>query len=295
MKTEFSERLKSLEAAREPFRKALQTYLNQAGQPDLLISSPGNEIANIVTPASVLAVFDNRWIQVEENSFGGTSTTQVDFANTLWVELTAILLYGRLSITYARDSALHRVEIVFNTSRVEYYRDAAERVLLGIRGLTGSTARDNRQVIDGVAKLSFKFRSALYDMTPPGERLKALLSWPMLTEPGHFGAMREVASAGMLVLTEHTLLIIQEELKEANSSLKKGPHYGKITEYIPLQRLSGCALHDTNDTTMSRVSFFLSVDGATKGELGIKFPTSLEIDVQVFLEKLTNVVQARRC
>jgi len=291
MKTGFPERLKSLEAAREPFRQALHEALGAGDDSDLLIYTPADEGALSSTPAGVLAITSRGWLWIEETASGGTAKTEVDFAHTVWVELTGILLYGSLNIAYAEGTALLHCNIVFSTTRIEYYSEAAERIVRGTRGLSGDTGRHTRNNAPGIEKLSFKFRSALYDLTPPGEPVQALLNWPMVTGPAGFWSKCELANAGFMVLTEHTLLVVREELSKGHFWLKKNPHYGKITAFVPLQRLCGYTLRDAGNPSLIRISLHLA-DGAVEDELDQSLPTSLEADAQVFLEKLTNVVQA---
>lgn len=290
MKTGFPERLKSLEAARAPFKQALREALGTSADDDLLIFTPEDENAQSSTPAGVLAVSSKGWLWVEESASGGTVMTQVDFAHTLWVELTGILLYGSLKIAYAEGAALRHRTIVFSTTRIEYFSEAAERIVRGTRGLSGNTGRHTRDDAPGIEKLSFKFRSALHDLTPPGEPVQALLNWPMVAAPAGFWLKRELVNAGFMVLTEHTLLVVREELSKGYFWLKKNPHYGKITAFVPLQRLQGYSLHDAENPSLIRISLHLA-DGAIEDELDLSLPTSLEADALVFLERLTNLVQ----
>lgn len=291
MKTGFPERLKSQEAAREPFRQALREALGAGDDGDLLIFAPADENAQANTPSGVLAVTSKGWLWIEETAFGGTVKTQVDFAHTLWVELTGILLCGSLNIAYAEGAALLHRNIVFSTTRIEYYSEAAERIVRGTRGLSGDTGRHTKRNAPGIEKLSFKFRSALYDVTPSGEPIHALLTWPMVVGSAGFWSKCELANAGFMVLTEYTLLVVREELMKGRFWLKKSPHYGKITAFVPLQRLRGYTLRDSGNPSLIRISLLLA-DDAIEDELSVSLPTSLEADAQVFMERLTNIVQA---
>ena len=292
MESAFSKRLNGLEAARVPFRQALLERLGEAGEADLLIFTPENQNAKMNTPASVLAIWSNGWLLIVETPAGGTTTVEADFAHTLSLELTGILLYGQLSITYAQDAALKHAVIVFNTVKIDIYSEATERILRGTRGLSGSAGRHTREDGPGVEKLPFKFRSALYDSTPPGEHVQALLSWPMVvSQAHHFEEQHELANAGILVLTEHTLLIIREELSKGYFWIKNRPHYGKITAFIPLLRLRGHSLRYVEDSSLMQISLHLVADEKAESTVDVDLPMSLEADAVVFLEKLETVVQ----
>ena len=288
MRVAFPERLKRIEEARAPFAQALREALNNATEPDLLIYTPKDDGARIKTPASVLAILSSGWLLIEENLTGVPSVVRVDFSQTIAVELTGILLYGRLEISYVHNSALQRAVVVFNTVMNELYSEATERILRGTRGLTGEAGLHTRETAPGMNELPFKFRSAVLDLKPAGEHVKALFCWPMITSQGRLWLCHELAPAGLLVLTEHTLLIIREELVPGLIWRKARPHYGKITSFVPLSRLCGHALHELDDLPLVQVTLRVAAEGAIDDALDIELPLNRAADAQAFLNKLVS-------
>jgi len=288
MRAAFPERLKDVEAARAPFAQALREALGEASDPDLLIFTPRDENSRAKTPASVLAITSSGWLLIEERLDGGLETFKADFAHTLWIELTGILLYGRLDISYTHDFAVRHALIFFNTVMNEFYCEAAERILRGTRGLTGNLGRHTREGAPGVTELPFKFRSALLDLTPPGEHVQSLLCWPMVSSQGRFWFRHELAPAGMLVLTEHTLLIVRDELAQGFIWRKGSPHYGKITTFVPLRQLRGHSLRDLDDLTLVQINLHVATDSEKNDALVIELPLNREVDALTFLNKLEN-------
>jgi hypothetical protein len=286
MRVAFPELLKNVEAARAPFARALREALGDSSQPDLLIFTPADDRARIKTPASVLAITASGWLLTEERPGGSLKTFKADFSDTLWIELTGILLYGRLDIAYSQDSAVRHVVIVFNTVMNEFYAEATERILRGTRGLTGDLGRHARETVPGMTELPFKFRSALLDLTPPGEHVRSLLCWPMVSSHSRFWFRHELAPAGILALTDHTLLIVRDELVKGFIWRRGSPHYGKITTFVPVRRLRGYSLRDLDDLTLVEISLHVATENAETDGLVIKLPLAREVDALAFMTKL---------
>jgi hypothetical protein len=99
--TQFPGRWAAVEEAHEPFQSALRRELSQAAAPRLLVYTPPIETSAGPSSASVLAVTRDGWLRLMETADGGMHAIRCDFVHTLLVELTIILLYGRLKIDYA--------------------------------------------------------------------------------------------------------------------------------------------------------------------------------------------------
>jgi len=84
----FSSRLKTPDAAREPFRRVLQRELRAEEPARLLIYTPSNETVKIKPPASVLALTDHgcRYVGRSILPFPCVGTGTPRFASTGWTE-----------------------------------------------------------------------------------------------------------------------------------------------------------------------------------------------------------------
>ena len=286
MRVTFPKRLKRIEEARAPFAQALRDALGNAAEPDILIYTPNDEGVRIKTLSSVLAITSSGWLLIEETLVGGLSIVKVDFAQTIGVELTGILLYGRLDISYAHNLAVQHATILFSTVMNELYSEATERILRGTRGLTGEAGLHTREIAPEVNELPFKFRSALLDMKPAGEHVKALFFWPMIASQSRLWLCHELAPAGLLVLTEYNLLIVREELSPGLIWRKARPHYGKITTFVPLSRLCGHSVRDLDDLPLAQATLHVAAEGPVEDTLEIELPLNRTADAQVFLSKL---------
>lgn len=290
--TVFPELLQTPDAARAPFAQALREALGSAGEPSLLIFTPEYATYSTKLPASVLAITPGGWLVIEESPSGGTVTLGAPFAHTLWIELTGILLYGRLEIAYVQGAAARRASVVFNTAASDYYSEAAERVLRGMRGLTGSAGRHKMEPVADETGLPFKFRSAVHHLAPPGEQVQSLFSWPMVaTEPGA-SIRRELAAAGMLAVTDQTLLFVREEVSQAILWASQSPHYGDIATFVPLQRLRGYSLSNLDDVSLLRISLSVAAQDDTEDAISIEVPLSRKADAQAFLAVVATAAQA---
>lgn len=290
--TVFPELLKTPDEARAPFAQALRQALGSAGEPSLLIFTPEYATYSTKLPASVLAITPSGWLVIEESPSGGTVTLGAAFAHTLWIELTGILLYGRLEMAYVQGTAVHRASLVFNTAASDYYSEAAERILRGMRGLTGSAGRHKMEPVADETGLPFKFRSAVHHLAPPGEQVQSLFSWPMVATEPSASIPHELAPAGMLALTEQTLLFVREEVSQAILWASQSPHYGDIATFVPLQRLRGYSLNNLDDVSLLRITLLVAAEEDTEGELNIEVPLSRKADTQAFLGVVATAAQA---
>ena len=241
MKTIYTERfssgLKSVAEAREPFRSALQRELPAQDSARLLIYTPADESFKGRSPASVLAVTNDGWIVVAESKEGETTITRSDFAHTLFVELTIILLYGAMRIDFVVGGYAESVQIRFNTVMEDLYRDAVQVLLDGIDGVTMPTPVDRKEIDPIVNPLPLKFCNAVLGFAPAGRRLLAVTHWPAAMGGRYRWFERELAPEAALVLADRELLVISEQ--KSWSWLRRGrpTKFGNIIDFCPLSRL----------------------------------------------------------
>ena len=140
----FPTKLSSVDDAPEPFRRALDEDLPSGKPVRLLLHAPAFETADEGSPATVLAVTDTGWLVISDSPDGGTAAAaKADFANTLFLQLTPILLVDKLSIAYAVDGASRSFTLTFESVGDELYREAMDLILGGIDpALTGSAGQD---------------------------------------------------------------------------------------------------------------------------------------------------------
>jgi hypothetical protein len=68
------------------------------------------------TPSTVLAVADSCWLVASERDQRSASVEMAGFENTLFPELTSILLSGQLKIYFAIHGGLAAAAVKFDTS-----------------------------------------------------------------------------------------------------------------------------------------------------------------------------------
>jgi hypothetical protein len=227
----FATRGRSVEEAPEPFRGALRRRISSGDVIRLLAFGPAITGQGGQSPATLLALTERRWLLVSEDSDAGTDVAESPFDDTLLVELTEILHYGRLKIDYVgggRAPGLHH--------RVLHRRRRSVS-----RGRATPPPGD-RAWIDGggpgrggggpsVEGWPIKFRNAVVETLPDGRGVLAATRWPAVL--GVFG--RELAPASALVANDRELLLISAERAWAHGSgLSK---YRQIATYYPLARL----------------------------------------------------------
>ena len=178
--TRFPTKLNTVSDAPQPLRGALAEGLPSGGPFRLLVYAPAFSTEDEISPATVLAVTDNDWIIASETGDGGATVEKSDFANTLFLELTSILLLGQLKIAFAGVDVSHSVTIKFETVGDDLYREAIDLILAGIDPALHAVAENDQGECSIFETWPMKFRNEAQRYRPGGQRLLAALQWPVI-------------------------------------------------------------------------------------------------------------------
>ena len=279
----FPTKLNTITDAPEPLRDVLAERLPPATPIRLLVHAPGFSTLDQKTPATVLAVTDSCWLVALERDEYSASLESASFPDTLFPELTSILLSGRLKIYFATAGGLSAVAIKYDTVGEQYYLDAIRLILNGIDPGpnigTEITTENDRDATALFAIWPFKFRTEAERYRPKGQRLLAALQWPAIVG----GFQRDLVPAGALLITERELVLISEE-KQSPRQLAGDIHgFGGIITYFPRVRLAEfhVGVHERFGV------LDLQIHAASGGEkLEIIFPADYEQRVATAMEAL---------
>jgi hypothetical protein len=209
--TRFPSKLDSVSDAPEPLRSALVESFPSGEPVRLLVHAPAFLTGDEQSPATVLAVTNNGWLVASETEDGGAALEESDFSDTLFLELTSVLLSGQLIIFYTAVDKLSSVTIEFETVGDEFYREAIDLMLAGIDPAFNAVAEEDRNEGTMFEAWPMKFRNEAQRYRPRGQRLLAAIQWPVIC--GEF--QRHLAPAGALLITERELVLISEEKKSS--------------------------------------------------------------------------------
>jgi hypothetical protein len=239
--TRFPTKLQAISDAPEPLRSALVESLPSGEQVRLLVHAPALTMGDQSSPATVLAVTNHGWLVASETEEGGGATLEKSaFGNTLLLELTSILLFGQLKISFAAVSTSYAVTIMFETVEDELYREAIGLILAGIDpALTGAAGRDQSEASMFEA-WPMKIRNEAQRFSPKGQRFLAAIQWPAI----YGGHEQQLAPHGALLITERELVAISEQKDsspesalEAISAKEPKEKFGGIITFVPRVRL----------------------------------------------------------
>ena len=238
----FPTKLFTVDDVPEPFRGTLKDNLSP-NEPVLLIYSPafttlqdlpaGSAPVNVgrtLIPATVLAVTDDRWLVATEGE-DGVTVEQSGFSDTLFLELTSILLSAELKIYYASVDTHYVATVHFNTVREEVYREAIGLILDGI-DQKESTSYDHFAPVLSTWPLKYRLEAERY--RPKGQRLITATRWTSVDSERN-GAL---CPSGALLITEGELLAISEQKALPRRHPGDLHKFGGIITYCPLIRLS---------------------------------------------------------
>ena len=217
--TRFPTKLDTVSDAPEPLRSELVKNLPTEEPARLLVHAPAFQTGDEKSPATVLGVTNDGWFVASETEDGGTVLVKSDFSNTLFFELTSILLLGQLIITYAEEGKAHSVTINFERIEDEFYHEAIDLMLTGIDPARTAIAGKDSNETSMFEAWPIKFRNEAHRYAPRGQRMLAAIQWP--------ANLQQLAPAGALLMTERELVLISEgkksslELSSAASSAEE--------------------------------------------------------------------------
>jgi hypothetical protein len=230
----FPTKLDSVSDAPEPLRTAVAEHCPSPKSVRLLVHAPAFSTVDERSPATVLAVTDSGWLVASETEEGGASVEKSNFGQTLFLELTSILLSGRLRICFATVGTSYSATMKFDTVGEEFYREAIDLMLNGIDQTVTPPAKSGGDAVSIFEAWPLKFRAEAERYRPKGQRLLAATQWPAILG----GFERELAPAGALLLTERELVLISEEKTSPRQHSGDLHEFGGIITYFPLVRLA---------------------------------------------------------
>ena len=277
METVYSRKLESISEAPAPFSEALRSYLSATDNIRLSLYAP--PIGDETVPATVLVVTDEGWLVASENQDGGISVEQCKFNDTLFLELTSIVLWGQLKIDFASTGTSYNAVMRFSTIEERLYREAIDLMLDGIDRTHAPESQKKRGAAEELKDWPSKFRNEASHYLPKGRRLLAATQWEAILG----GFRRELAPAGALLVTARELVVIADEKTPDQGDWAK---FGGIITYFPLVRLA--------DFHVGRQDRFgvlaLQVIASHGGErLEILFPSDHERAVSKAMEQARSV------
>ena len=284
--TRFPTKLDAVSDAPKPLRNALVESFPSGEPVRLLVHAPAFSTVDEKSPATVLAVTNNGWLVVSETEAGGAAVEKSDFSDTLFLELTCILLLGQLRIYFAAVGTSYSVTIKFDTVGVELYREAIDLILAGIDPALAAVAEKDRNEGSMFEAWPMKFRNEAQRYCPKGQRLLAAVEWRAI-----FGSSQEqLAPAGALLITERELVVISDEQNAAAERPPETPSaeepketIGGIITFVPRVRLAD--FHVSHQESFDVLA--LQLHAAHGGEkLEIIFPSDYEMTVSKAMKQM---------
>jgi len=278
----FPTKLTNVDDVPSPFREALKDRISRKVHVQSLIYSPAfstlENLPNgstpvtpgrILAPASLLAVLDDRWVIATEEEHG-IKVEESSFVDTLFLELTSILLSGELKIYFAAVGTYYASTLSFNTVGEEVYREAIGLILDGIDH-TKSTGYDQNGSLLRSWPLKFRLEAERY--CPKGQRFSTATRWTSLNgELNH-----ALCPSGALLITERELVFISEQKAFPRQHAGDLHKFGGIITYFPLIRLSD--FHLSHHGYFGVLALLINAPHGSE-KIEIAFPSDREKAVQ---------------
>ncbi|MGB8368607.1 MAG: hypothetical protein ACLPYZ_11185 [Limisphaerales bacterium] len=271
-----------MDEAPEPFRRVLSAHLSPADSIRLLVFSPADETFDKRPPSTLLAVTTSGWVVVADAD-GGPTAVRCDFADTLLVELTNILLYGRLKIDFVAEGRTQSVAIEFSTVTDRLFQEAVQLLLDGMDGISAAIPIEDSKADSLLCSLPLKFWNAVIEFRPVSQPVLAVLHWPALLGGRRRWFQRELAPEAILVLTGRELMVISEEKTWSWLRIGHINKYGCIATHCPLSRLKRFQINERGQLNTLELELRAKQDGA---KVEVPFPSGQRGDVSTFMERV---------
>jgi len=278
----FARRLKTPDQAPEPLRPALLESLVPEDIVRLLVFSPPDRAMDEDSEPTILAVTDHGWLAVSGSDSGSAKLARCDFAQTVLVEMTSILLYGLLRIDFAAGGGpVQSTTVLFNTVTRGLFQEATALLLNGMDGVTAVTLLESKEIRSVANTLPLKFCNALLEFTPMGQRALAAVHWPCIPGQKRLWFQSELAPQATLAVTDRELLLISEEKAWRRMRPGRTPKYGNIVTHCPFSRLETLRIGEYAD--MGTLDVRLRVAEGSEN-LKILFPRERRLAVQDLID-----------
>src|SRR6516225_12430621 len=158
--------------------------------------------------ATLLALTSEGWLVVSESEEGNVSAEECKFDDTLFLELTSLILWGELKIHFASVGTSYCAAMRFNTVTQELYREAIDLLLERIDQTPAQGApKDDENTTSIFENWPIEFRSAALRYRLKSQKILAALRWPSVVD----GFLRPLCPGGALLVTERELVLISQE------------------------------------------------------------------------------------
>ena len=282
MDKNFPTKLTNVDDVPRPFRDALKNHISCKEHVQSLVYSPVfSNLENLPTdptpgtpgkvlaPASLLAVLDDRWLVATEEE-DGIKAEESSFGDTLFLELTSILLSGELKIYFAAVGTYYASTLSFNTVGEEVYREAIGLILDGIDQKKSVGYDNNGSLLRG---WPLKLRLEAERYCPKGQCLTTATRWTSLN-----GALdHAICPSGALLITERELVFISEQKAFPRQHVGDLHKFGGIITYFPHIRLSD--FHISHHGRFGVLTLLIDAPHGSE-KLEIAFPSDREKAVQ---------------
>lgn len=230
----FPSRLASLDEAPEPLRTAMAARLPPHAAPNAILFAPLSP--PLSDAATLLVVLPGCWLLASFDGKGAVVVHASDYAGTLAVELTVLLLQGRLTLHFAENGAANSASAYFNTVENKIYREALDLIInRTANGFVPVAQPPDPEAV--TAGWPIKLHNLMPLYLPHGRNMLAGCWWPAV----HGGFGRELSPAAALALTESEVALLADE-----KAWTRGSNHGKLgftMSYLPRSRLESWQTH----------------------------------------------------
>lgn len=289
----FPQRLNTVDDLREPLRPLLQQSLPANACVHILVDSPPSETERAQHGHVILAVTTQGWTWLEEPKHGGFVVHTCDFARTILVEMTSVLLTGVLRIVFVKEGGFRSLALEYAAGAESLYWDVLRLVLHGIHGWPAPATHVEREVdLPALEAMPQKFLNTAWNDTLEDEYVRAIVHWPAAVAKYSRWFRQELAPEAMFVLTDRELIFITEEMTRWSLAVgERQGKYGDLATCIPFSRLRAFRVRES-EGPITRADIMVGANGTTD-LITIEFPSAQRDQVDAIIARAFRVKATR--
>lgn len=288
-RNKFASKLESIEDAPESHRTAFLNVLQTDDAIHLLVFGPAHKTLGAISPATLFAVTDKGWIFVSGGDGEFVTSVRCNYADTLLLELTVVLLLGILKIDFKTENGTQCVSMAFNLVTLKLYQEAIRLLLDGVEGACLNPVGAEEQAKLSEDALPTKSQGNIYKLKPSLERVMDTVYWLSIFGRRACWLQYELSPEIILVLTERELICVSEEKIWRGSPRGTVERSGHIITYFPLSRLETYRFEPASQPEKLKVEICTRHGGRT---LAMEFPHEKQSEVESFMNQIKQQQQS---
>lgn len=283
----FPSKLETIDDAPESHRMAFLNVLQPDDDIRLMIFGPAHKTLGLISPATLLAVTDKGWIFVSGGDDEFITSVRCNYADTLLLELTMVLLLGVLKIDFKTENGTQCSTMSFNMVALKDYQEVIRLLLDGVEGTSIGISSNTEAA--SPPNPSAKSQGDGFEHNLGTQHVMDTAYWLSIFSGRATWLQCDLSSQIVLAFTERELVCISEEKIWRQAQREDVGRDGNVITYFPLSRLETYRFEPGSQPEKLKLEIRTRHGGRT---LAVEFPRQQESKVESFMKQIKQQQQS---